>query len=83
MGYLEFLLYRIFCLRKKSHNKKFKADKPVKPVCGLTHCYVDARTGAQGFIVIEVLMKKEYTVENYFNRNHLWKRNSVLEITVH
>ena len=28
--------------------KKFKADKPVKPVCGLTHCYVDARTGALG-----------------------------------
>ena len=24
----------------------FKADKPVKPVCVLTHCYVDARTGA-------------------------------------
>ena len=28
------------------HNKKFKADKPVKPVCGLSNCYVDARTGA-------------------------------------
>ena len=26
--------------------KKFQADKPVKQVCGLTHCYVDARTGA-------------------------------------
>ena len=33
-----------------THNKKFKADKPVKPVCGLTHCYVDARTGARGLI---------------------------------
>ena len=30
--------------------KKFKADKPVKPVCGLTHCYVDARTGAQSVV---------------------------------
>ena len=32
----------------RTHNKKFKADKPVNPVCGLTHCYVDARTGALG-----------------------------------
>ena len=32
--------------KRESYNKKFKADKPVKPVCGLTHCYVDARTGA-------------------------------------
>ncbi len=26
--------------------QSFKADKPVKPVCGLSNCYVDARTGA-------------------------------------
>ncbi len=25
-----------------------KPTKPVKPVCGLTHCYVDAHTGALG-----------------------------------
>ena len=31
----------------------FIADKPVKPVCGTTHCYVDARTG-----VLEERMKK-------------------------
>ena len=63
----------------------FKASKrTASQACRrLSSCYVDARTGAQGFIVIEVLTKKEYTVENYFNRNHLWKRNSVLEITVH
>ena len=31
----------------------FKADKPVKPVCGTTHCYVDAHTG-----VLKERMKK-------------------------
>ena len=28
----------------RAHNKKFKADKPVKPVCGLSNCYDDRRT---------------------------------------
>ena len=31
-----------------SYNMQFKSAKPVKPVYGLTHCYVDARTGALG-----------------------------------
>ena len=26
--------------------QSFKADKTVKPVCGLSNCYVAARTGA-------------------------------------
>ena len=44
-------MYKEICLLGKqavSPNIIFKADKPVKPVCGLKYCYVDARTGAQG-----------------------------------
>ena len=37
---------------------RFKADKPVKPVCGLSNCYVDARTGARR-LKMEIIKKSE------------------------
>ena len=39
--------------------KKFKADQPVKPVCGLTHCYVDTRTGVLGGSMDESFVDKD------------------------
>ena len=41
-----------------SYNMQFKSAKPVKPVYGLTHCYVDARTGA--------LRSRKYEKNIYF-----------------
>ena len=45
--------YLLECVKEKKHMEVafakqklitvFKADKPVKPVCGFTHCYADAR----------------------------------------
>ena len=37
----------------KSHNKKFKADKPVKPRHRLRNCYVDALTGQRNEVKME------------------------------
>ena len=44
-----------------SYNMQFKSAKPVKPVCGLSNCYVDARTGALIFYWnIDKFLKKRY-----------------------
>ena len=48
----------------------FKSSKPTQAqgLCGLAHCYVDARTGALGKMNNEIIIKEEkLTAEEYID----------------